>query len=94
MKYLWRSRQELAEFRDAELRRLVLHAYEKVPYYRALFDRHRLHPRHIRGTVDLDLIPIASKQDMKGFPPEKLIAAGYDPARLLTARTSGATGRL
>ena len=93
MKYLWRSRRELTEFRDAELRRLVLHAYEKVPYYRALFDRQRLHPRHIRGTVDLDLIPISSKQDMRGFPPENLIAAGHDPSRLLTARTSGATGR-
>ena len=93
MKFLWRSRRELAEFRDAELRRLLLHAYENVPYYRALFERHRLHPRHVRGTIDLDLIPISSKQDLRNLPLEKVIAAGHDPARLLTARTSGATGR-
>ena len=93
MKFLWRSRRELAEFRDAELRRLLLHAYENVPYYRALFERNRLHPRHVRGTIDLDLIPISSKQDLRNLPLEKVIAAGHDPARLLTARTSGATGQ-
>ncbi len=92
MKFRWRSRQELADFRDAQLRRLLVHAYENVPYYRTLFDRHRLHPRHVRGVIDLDLIPLSSKQDMRGLPPEKVIAAGHDPARLLTARTSGATG--
>ena len=93
MKFRWRSPQELADYRDAELRRLLVHAYENVPYYRALFDRHRLHPRHVRGVVDLDLIPMSSKPDMRSVAPEKVIAAGHDPARLLTARTSGATGQ-
>ena len=92
MKFQWRSRRELAEFRDAQLRRLLVHAYENVPYYRTLFDRHRLHPRHVRGVIDLDLIPISSKPDLRGLPAQKVIAAGHDPARLLTARTSGATG--
>jgi phenylacetate-CoA ligase len=86
------SRAELKEFQDAQLRRLVCHAYASVPFYRKLFDKHRLHPRHIRGTVDLELIPIISKQDMRDQPAHNLLAKGLDPARLLTARTSGSSG--
>ncbi|HEY5939413.1 MAG TPA: hypothetical protein VIT87_01250 [Gemmatimonadales bacterium] len=86
------SRAELKAFQDAQLRRLVVHAYESVPYYRKLFDRHRLHPRHIRGTVDLDLIPIVSKEDLRSQPALNVVARGFDPERLLTARTSGSSG--
>lgn len=86
------SRAELKAFQDAQLRRLVVHAYESVPYYRKLFDRHRLHPRHIRGTVDLDLIPIISKQDLRSQPALNVVARGLDPDRLLTSRTSGSSG--
>jgi phenylacetate-CoA ligase len=86
------SRAQVQAFRDAHLRRLVVHAYENVPYYRKLFDRHRLHPRHIRGTVDLDLIPISSKQDMRQRPVHELLDRTIDPATLQTVRTSGSTG--
>jgi len=86
------SGAELKAFQDVQLRRLVVHAYESVPFYRKLFDRHRLHPRHIRGTVDLDLIPIISKQDLRTQPALNVIARGLDPDCLLTARTSGSSG--
>jgi phenylacetate-CoA ligase len=86
------SRAELKEFQDAQLRRLVCHAYEAVPFYRKLFDRHRLHPRHIRGTVDLDLIPTVTKQELRAQLPRNVIARGLDPDQLLTARTSGSSG--
>ena len=92
MTLIWGSRDKLAAHRDAELRRLLVHAYERVPYYRKLFDRHRLHPRHVRGVVDLDLIPITSKQDLRILPAEKVLASGVDSSRLLSARTSGVTG--
>ena len=86
------SRAELRAFQDAALRRLLLHAYERVPYYRKLFDRHRLRPRHIRGVVDLDLIPVSSKQELRQQQESSLLASGLDPATLLTARTSGSSG--
>lgn len=82
------SPAELKDFQDAQLRRLVCHAYESVPYYRKLFDRHRLHPRHIRGTVDLDLIPTTSKQKLRAQPVQNVVARGLDPERLLISRSS------
>jgi phenylacetate-CoA ligase len=86
------SAAELRELQDARLRRLLCHAYESVPFYRKLFERHRLHPRHIRGTVDLDLIPMVSKQDLRAQPEGNVVARGLAPERLLTARTSGSSG--
>jgi phenylacetate-CoA ligase len=86
------TRAEVKAFQDAHLRRLVLHAYDNVPYYRKLFDRNRLHPRHIRGTVDLDLIPISSKQAMRERPAHELLDRTVDQRKLLTVCTSGSTG--
>jgi phenylacetate-CoA ligase len=86
------TRAQVKAFQDAHLRRLVLHAYENVPYYRRLFDRNRLHPRHIRGTVDLDLIPISSKQAMRERPVHELLDRTVDQRKLLTVCTSGSTG--
>jgi phenylacetate-CoA ligase len=86
------SAAELKTFQDAQLRRLVCHAYDAVPFYRKLFDRHRLHPRHIRGTVDLELIPIITKQELQDLPPSKLVARGVDQSTLLAVRTNGSTG--
>jgi phenylacetate-CoA ligase len=86
------TRAQVKAFQDAHLRRLVLHAYENVPYYRRLFDRNRLHPRHIRGTVDLDLIPISSKPAMRERPVHELLDRTVDQRKLLTVCTSGTTG--
>src|SRR6185295_18936993 len=86
------SRAELRAFQDRALRRLVLHAYERVPFYRALFDRHGLHPRHIRGVEDLGLLPFTSKEEMRGRGERERVAAGLDPAGLLQVRTSGSSG--
>jgi phenylacetate-CoA ligase len=86
------TRAELRAFQDRALRRLVEHAYARVPYYRALFDRHRLHPRHIRGIRDLELLPFTSKEAMLRRPERERLAAGFDPERLLRVRTSGSSG--
>ena len=87
------ARAELRAWQDARLRRLVLHAYESVPFYRRLFDRHRLHPRHIRGIVDLELIPLTDKAEMRRQGPAgRCSPEGHDPEALLSVRAAGAPG--
>jgi phenylacetate-CoA ligase len=83
---------ELRLWQDARLRRLVNHAYESVPFYRRLFDRHRLHPRHVRGVRDLEIIPFIDKAELRRQRPGDLLARGHEPAELLEVRTSGSTG--
>lgn len=73
---------------DAALRRLVLHAYEQVRWYRRLFDRHRLHPRHIRGVVDLDLIPPTERSERGRQRPADLLVRGTIPETLVSVPAS------
>ncbi|MGH7822963.1 MAG: phenylacetate--CoA ligase family protein, partial [Candidatus Binatia bacterium] len=86
-------RSVLDVFRDRRAMRLVRHAYERVPYYRELFDRYAIRPESIRAVADLAAIPITRKRDLQLRPPSDVVARGIDPARLITRRTSGSSGR-
>ncbi len=44
---------KLRTLQDRKLRELVSHAWEKVPFYRRLFEEAGPHPSDIRGTDDL-----------------------------------------
>jgi phenylacetate-CoA ligase len=105
---LWECHKLLAEYladqvaltegrreavRERAVRRVVQHAYRRVPYYRRLFDSHGIDPASIRGPEDLARIPPTSKQDIMTLPPEELVAEGVDPGGLFRIRTSGSTGQ-
>lgn len=86
------SRATVRAFQDRALGRLVDHAYHRVPYYRELFDRAGIRPRHIRGVGDLHRIPISSKSDLRAVAASDLIARGVDPDTLISHVTGGSTG--
>jgi phenylacetate-CoA ligase len=86
------SRAELEAFQGERLRRLVDHAYARVPFYRDLFDRHGVHPRHVRDLRDLAKLPITSKTDLRVVPAASTTATSYDPDRLIAVTTSGSSG--
>jgi phenylacetate-CoA ligase len=86
------SGQALIRYQSERLRRLVRHAYECVPYYRNLFDRHRLRPEHIRGVEDLAKIPISSRLEIQAQPPDQIVVRGIDPESLEVHRTAGSSG--
>lgn len=86
------SRETLRNFQTRRLRALVRHAYERVPYYRRLFDRAGLIPEDIRTLEDLQRIPTSQKFDFRGLPEEDVIARGVDPGRIIKYPTSGSTG--
>lgn len=87
------SRATIEAFRNERLRAIVRHAYERVPYYRELFDRHGVHPRHVRTTADLVRIPITTREDLRAFAPKRLVARGLDPEQLIMTMTSGSSGQ-
>jgi phenylacetate-coenzyme A ligase PaaK-like adenylate-forming protein len=86
------GRSRIEAFQDERLRALVAHAYENVPFYRQLLDRHGIRPRHIQGVADLGKLPIVTKHDLRAAPAGSIVARGYDPARLITTKTSGSSG--
>ncbi|MGE5568032.1 MAG: phenylacetate--CoA ligase family protein [Rhodospirillales bacterium] len=86
------TREDVVRFQNRRLRELVRHAYERVPFYRKLYDRHGIGPGEVNGIEDLWKLPPALRADMQEAAPGDLIASGFDPNRLVKCRTSGSTG--
>ena len=74
------------------MRRLLAHAYEKVPMYRRLYDGAGFHPADFRSLDDLKSIPPLTKDLFKHTQPEERVAVGTDFAKCRIMRTSGSTG--
>ena len=88
----WASRAELVAYQEEGLRSLVAHAHARVPYYRELFDRHSFAPARGRTLANLHRVPISSKGDLRRQPARRVLASGFDPARLQRIQTTGSTG--
>ena len=86
------TRSAILAFQSKRLRQLVRHAYDRIPYYRRLFEASGLHPDHIRSLADLERIPITNRSDIQSLEPGQICAKGYAIEKLRTLQTSGSTG--
>jgi phenylacetate-CoA ligase len=84
-------RAQLEELQAERLRRILRHAYDHVPYYRALFQEHGLDPGRVRGPADLARLPILTKAIVRARRRE-LMATDRGTRHTQTAYTSGSTG--
>src|SRR5512140_388581 len=82
-------RERLDDLRRTKLRRLIDHAYQKVPYYRSLMDRAGVKPEQIREPSDLARLPITTKKDLRQAG-EGCLATGH--GELTVLHTSGHSG--
>src|SRR5260370_33764449 len=87
-----RSRSQVENFRDRQIRELVAHAYANVPFYRKLYDAHGIVPTQVRGFGDLQLLPLVTKTDLQRADQRELVARGADSKPLHFPVTTGTTG--
>jgi phenylacetate-CoA ligase len=87
----WLPEADLKNYQDEQLRVLIRHAYNKVPYYRRRMSELRLTPKDIKKFSDLHKLPILKKIDIKeNF--RDLICPSYKGFFLRHGHTSGTTG--
>lgn len=86
----WTYEQKCA-YRDAQLRKMVKHCYETVPYYRKQFDKLKIDYRQIKGLDDLSILPILDKQTIREHY-EEFFSESYEREGLIEQHTSGSTG--
>lgn len=61
---LFRPQDELKDLQNRKLRHFITrHLYPFSPYYRRLFDKHKIDPDAIRTVEDLRRVPFTSKKD-------------------------------
>lgn len=86
------SAAEIEAYQNEQLRRLVRHAFENVPYYRDLWKSLRLSPADIRCREDLPKLPVLTKEDVRqNF--DRLLSGKASKRDLVFRHTSGTTGK-
>ncbi len=85
------SLDRLQAYRDEQLRRIIRHAAEHVPYYCDLFKNIGLDPERFRGREDMHRIPLLDKETVRTRQQE-LIADNARHFGMAWESTSGSTG--
>lgn len=83
--------EQLCEYRNQKLYKMVQHAYKTVPYYKKVFNERGLDPKKIRTLDDLKLLPILTKATIKENP-SMFISSEYNIYHLVKCYTGGTTG--
>jgi len=88
----YRPLEEILAVQNRRIRTIVTHAYETVPYYRAVMDKAGLHPSDFRTADDLVRLPILTGKQV-ACAPEQFLSHGYASSHNLKIRSSGTSGR-
>jgi len=87
----WKSPEETAATQCVALKALVTHAYQTVPYYRAIFDRAALIPSDIQTLDNLKALPLLTKAEInRNF--HELVSCAVSKRDVVLHHTSGTTG--
>ena len=86
------SRDEIAALQFARLEATLRHVYERVPHYRAAFDRAGVHPDGLHALSDLARFPFTIKEDLRRHYPFGMFAVPRTDVVRIHA-SSGTTGR-
>ncbi|MBR1785938.1 MAG: phenylacetate--CoA ligase family protein [Paludibacteraceae bacterium] len=82
---------QLEQLQNSRMQRLILHCYNKVPYYRNLFRQLNLTPNDFQTREDLQKLPILTKQIVRDHF-EELKADNIGDYKVLHGSTGGSTG--
>lgn len=91
MKNQFRSREELVSDQASSLRAMMMHAYDKVPYYRDLLKARNLKPDSFETVKDLERLPVMTKEVIKANW-ESLVPLDIATTRFERKATGGSTG--
>lgn len=87
----WLDRDRLIELQAVELRKLINHAYNHVPHYRALMEAAGVAPSDIRSAADLPRLPILTKDVAR--VAGALRTSTVPPFPTVLKATGGSTGQ-
>ena len=87
----WWPRDRILELQNRRLRELVRYAYDRVPYYRHVFEQKGLKSEDIKSSADLPKLPVLTKRVIReNF--KQMMAHGFPSREKVLSRTGGSTG--
>ena len=88
----WWSKEKLEEYQLLQLKKLLNHAYENVPYYSKMFKKLKLKPKEIQSINDLQKLPCLTKEIVRKNL-NTLKATNYPEHKFEYLYTGGSTGQ-
>ncbi len=93
----WKNTQrlkthEIKDLQNKQLRAIIKHSYDHVPYYHALFKKSNLTSEDIKTSDDLKKVPITKKTDIRGLPIQDITADNFNLINCEKRFTSGSSG--
>lgn len=85
-------RERLRALQNERLRHLVAYIYERVPFYKDMFDEANLRPDSIKSIDDLSCLPFTTKKDLQTHYPFGLFAVPQNEIARIHA-SSGTSGK-
>ena len=85
-------RTKLLKYQEKELRKVLKHAYDSVPFYHKIFRDAKVKPEDVKSVSDLGKLPIVRKNEIKANI-DSVISEKFRTRNLRTLLTSGSTGR-
>ena len=85
-------REKLRDLQNAQLSRMTQYVYERIPFFREMFQQNHLQPTDVRTIEDLPKLPFTRKQHLKDFYPFGLLAVPREQVIRIHA-SSGTTGK-
>jgi phenylacetate-CoA ligase len=87
----WMHSEDIREFQLSEIKKLLKHAYETVPYYRDKLKKNKIHPLDVNSFRDFECIPFLNREDVRLHQTE-LYSKCYK-GKTFEDRTGGSTGQ-
>lgn len=90
----WKKREELREFQEKSLKKLITYAYENTELYHRKFREANVNPSDFNTLEDMKKFPLITKADLRESYPDGVVSKKYDTAQCYKASTSGSTGQV
>jgi phenylacetate-CoA ligase len=84
------SAEELRALQQKRLKRLILHSYHHVPYYRRIFTQSGINPQHVNS---IDELPFLTKDDVRQNIHFSMFSDTHNKKLMHRIQTSGSTGQ-
>ncbi len=90
--FQYKDIEDIRNYQLDRFRKLIQHAYERVPMYREFYGSQDFKPSLIRGYDDIEKVPLITKDMIRKFPLEKRVDSHVSGRSVHKETTSGTTG--
>ena len=83
----------IRSFQLNRFKKLIHHAYDRIPMYQNFYDSHGFQPHQIRNYEDIEKVPIITRDIMQSYSLNKRVDSRVSEKNVRKTRTSGSTGQ-